>query len=69
MMVAAGMLALAERAVEPLGGCLRRCLFNMVFRKGLSSAVPVGLAIRVAVGCRGAHDGCGRVARVGGKSR
>ena len=46
MMVAAGVLALAERAVEPLCGCDRRCLFIMFFKKGLSSPVPVGLAIR-----------------------
>ena len=69
MMAVAGSLVLAERAVEPLRGCLTRCLFNIVFRKGFSRAVPVGLAIRVAVGRRGVHDGCGWVARAGGKSR
>ena len=31
MMVLAGSLALAERAVEPLRGCVRRSLFNTIF--------------------------------------
>ena len=53
-------LPCVARAVEPLFGCGRRCLFNIFFKKGLSSAVPVGFAIRVAVGRGGVHDVCGR---------
>ena len=59
MMVLAGSLALAERAVEPLRGCVRRCLFNIFFRKGFSSAVPVGFAIRDLWSRNDESDGCG----------
>ena len=59
MMVLAGSLALAERAVEPLRGCVRRSLFNTIFKKAFLSAVPVGFAIRDPQSRKDEVDGCG----------